>query len=85
VTVDSILAASDTDDEAINVVHRSFGGGAPTLVDALVTAADGTDVYTDKETTISSASIANKQEIGLVVTNANWSRVSLHVHWTDAR
>lgn len=85
VTVDSILAMSDTDDESIDVVHRAWAGGAPTLIDALTVSTDGDDCFTTKETTISSASVANKQQIGLVVGNAAQSQVILHVSYTDAR
>jgi hypothetical protein len=87
VTIDSIIASADVDDQDITIVKRLRTGGAPTIIDALTVSTDGTDVYTTKETTLTTSTIESHYELGIPPPSeaSTWVRIVLFINYVDQR
>ena len=64
-TVDSIILFATTDDYAVSFVKRSSNGYNGALVDAVTASTNGNNTFYQRETTITSASIASQAWIGI--------------------
>lgn len=81
VTVDSIIVYASSDDYAISIVKRNANGHLGALVDAVTASTNGVNTFYQKETTITSATVASFSWLGFKRPTSTGDAVNVRIHY----